>query len=145
MARVFFSLLLLQFELSGCALLPRAGHWLKAASAGAGRCTYPNPQPPQERLSRLFSPCCYCSMYSRCCAIGEYIATVSEQRLGKHFPAETNTHVTIYLLWKLGVFSVVCAGMLRARQFEANSSRQGTYKQGCHKVLSCPSHCTVYI
>jgi hypothetical protein len=32
------------------------------------------------------------------CEIGEYITTVSEQRLGKHVPAEKNTHVTICLL-----------------------------------------------
>jgi hypothetical protein len=32
-------------------------------------------------------------MYSRCYAIGEYTKTVFEQRLGKHVPAETNTHV----------------------------------------------------
>jgi hypothetical protein len=33
--------------------------------------------------------------------------TVSEQRLGKHVLAETNTHVTIDLLWKRGVLYVV--------------------------------------
>jgi hypothetical protein len=39
------------------------------------------------------------------------VTTVSEQRLGKHVPAQTNTHVT-NLLWKLGVFHVVRAEML---------------------------------
>jgi hypothetical protein len=32
-------------------------------------------------------------MHSCCYAIREYTSTVSEQRLGKHFPAETNKHV----------------------------------------------------
>jgi hypothetical protein len=33
--------------------------------------------------------------------------TVSEQRLGKHVPSETNTHGTIYLLWKGDVVYVL--------------------------------------
>jgi hypothetical protein len=41
------------------------------------------------------------------CEIGEYTTTASELWLGKHFPAETNTHVTVDLLWKRGVFCVV--------------------------------------
>jgi hypothetical protein len=32
-------------------------------------------------------------MYSICYAIGEYTTTVSEERLGKHVPTETNKHV----------------------------------------------------
>jgi hypothetical protein len=32
-------------------------------------------------------------MYNRCYAIGEYTTAVSEQRLGKHVPAEKNKHV----------------------------------------------------
>jgi hypothetical protein len=52
-------------------------------------------------------------MYSRCCAIGEYTATVSEQRRGKHVPAETNTQIIIDLLWmEIGVFYVVYAEVL---------------------------------
>jgi hypothetical protein len=47
--------------------------------------------------------------------------TVSEQRLGKHVPKEMNTHVTVDLLWKRGVFCVTHAKMLWARQFEATS------------------------
>jgi hypothetical protein len=34
-------------------------------------------------------------MYSRSYATGEYTTTVSEQRLGKHVPAETNSKVRI--------------------------------------------------
>jgi hypothetical protein len=45
------------------------------------------------------------SMYSRCYEIDEDTRTVSEQRLRKHVPAETNTHVTIDLLWN-GVLSM---------------------------------------
>jgi hypothetical protein len=51
-------------------------------------------------------------MYSRCYARGEYTTTVSEQRFGKHVLAEKNTHATIDLLWKRGVFYVVRAEML---------------------------------
>jgi hypothetical protein len=51
-------------------------------------------------------------MYSRCYAIGEYTMAVSEQRLGKHVPAETNTHVTINHLWKRGVFYLFRAEIL---------------------------------
>jgi hypothetical protein len=40
--------------------------------------------------------------------------------LAKHAPMQTNTHVTIYLLSKRDVFSVVCAEILWAGQFEAN-------------------------
>jgi hypothetical protein len=61
---------------------------------------------------RFCSICDYCSMYSRYYAIGKYTTTVSEQRLGKHVPAETNMHVTIDLLWKGGVFYVVRAEMI---------------------------------
>jgi hypothetical protein len=35
------------------------------------------------------------NMYSRCYAMGEYTTTISEQRLGKHVLAETNTHAKI--------------------------------------------------
>jgi hypothetical protein len=35
-----------------------------------------------------------CSMYSCRYAVGEYTRTVSEQRLDKHVPAETNTHIS---------------------------------------------------
>jgi hypothetical protein len=55
-------------------------------------------------------------------AIGEYTTTVSQQRLGKHVPAETNTRVTRDLLWERGVFHLVHAEMLRVGQFEAPSS-----------------------
>jgi hypothetical protein len=61
-------------------------------------------------------------MYSRCYAIDEYTTTVSEERLGKHVPAETNTHVTVDLLWKRGVFYVVRGEMLWAGLFEATIS-----------------------
>jgi hypothetical protein len=46
--------------------------------------------------------------------------TVSEQRLGKHIPAETNAHITIDL--ETGVFYVVRVEMLLAGQFEERSS-----------------------
>jgi hypothetical protein len=49
------------------------------------------------------------SMYSHCCAIGEYTMTISEQGLSKHVPAEMNMDVTIDLLWKRVVFCVVHA------------------------------------
>jgi hypothetical protein len=44
--------------------------------------------------------CCFTdftdgSEYSRCCKIGEYTTAISEQWLGNHVPAETNTHATI--------------------------------------------------
>jgi hypothetical protein len=61
----------------------------------------------------------YFSMYSRCYAIGEYTVTVSEQRLRKHVPAETNTQVTIDWQWKRDVACVVRAAILWAGQFEA--------------------------
>jgi hypothetical protein len=44
--------------------------------------------------------------------IGEYTTTVSEQQLGQHTPAGTNTHVTKDLLWKQDVFYVAYAEML---------------------------------
>jgi hypothetical protein len=139
---VFYSSSLSGLAAKFCANL-NIFHWVKAVSPGAGRCMYRNPQPAQERLSRLLSACCYCSMYIRCYAIGEYTATVSEQRLGKHVPADA--HVAVHLLWKRVFFCVLSAGMLWAGQFEANSSCQGTYKQGYHKFPSCPPHCAVYI
>jgi hypothetical protein len=45
-------------------------------------------------------------MYSRCYVIGEYTTTISEQRLGKQVLTETNTHITIDLLWKQDVIYV---------------------------------------
>jgi hypothetical protein len=44
----------------------------------------------------------HCSMYS--CKIGEYTMAVSEERLGKHVPAEMSTHVTVDLLLETGCF-----------------------------------------
>jgi hypothetical protein len=35
----------------------------------------------------------YGSIYGRCYTTGEYTTTISEQRFGKHVPAETNKHV----------------------------------------------------
>jgi hypothetical protein len=75
----------------------------------------------QHQFEALYGHRLYCSVYSRC-KISEYKTTVSEKRLGKHVPAESNTHVTIDLLWKQGVFYVVRAEMLWAGQFEATSS-----------------------
>jgi hypothetical protein len=46
---------------------------------------------------------------------------VPEQRLGKHVPVETNTHVTMDLLWKRGVFYELRAEKLWAGQFEETS------------------------
>jgi hypothetical protein len=47
--------------------------------------------------------------------------TVSEQWLGKHVPTETDSHVTIDLVWKRGAFHVVRGEILWAEQFEATS------------------------
>jgi hypothetical protein len=52
---------------------------------------------------------------------------VSEQWLGEHISTETNTHVTIDLLWKQGVFFVVHAETLWAGQFEITSSGGQAY------------------
>jgi hypothetical protein len=77
----------------------------------------------------------YHSMHRHCYATGEYTMTVSEQQLGKHVPVETNTHITVDLLWKRGIFYVVCAEMLWAGQSEVSSSVQFSYVREAEKRL----------
>jgi hypothetical protein len=55
--------------------------------------------------------------------------TVSEQRLGTHVPAETNTHLTIDLLWKRDVFYVARAKMLWAGQSEGKQMTDPSSRQ----------------
>jgi hypothetical protein len=46
------------------------------------------------------------------CEMGEYTRAVSGQRLGKHFPAETNNATVGLQQWKRGVSTVVRAEMI---------------------------------
>jgi hypothetical protein len=54
------------------------------------------------------------------------------------------------LLWKLSKlqFSIspikLISAFLSQRKFRVSVECEGIYKQGCHKVPSCPQHCTVY-
>lgn len=72
--------------------------WERAVWPLLGQCPYVTTDLPYLRVprNRVLKECVcdlltYCSMYSCCNAIGEYTTTVSERRLCKLVPAETNT------------------------------------------------------